>query len=247
MHWVDEGIVIAVRPHGETAAVAELFTRDHGRHSGLVYGGRSRKLRPVLQIGNHVAATWTGRLSEHLGHFQLELRHAYAATAMDDGAALTGLGALCALAHLLPERDPHAAFYGITLLVVSHLDHPTIWPILFVRWEMALLDELGLGLDLSACASTGQHNDLAYVSPKSGRAVSAEAGAPYAHVLLPLPAFLIGPPETLVTANDVHQGLALTGYFLEHRILRPREMAMPEARARLPEVLAGCENLFRVS
>jgi len=156
MEWSDEAIILSVRTHGETAAIVDLFTRSHGRHAGLVHGGRSRKARPVLQMGNHVDATWKARLSEHLGHMSVELRRGYAASAMEDAAALAGLTSLCALARLLPERDPHPALYEVTLFVLGFLDDPTVWPALMVRWELALLQELGFGLDLSACAATGR-------------------------------------------------------------------------------------------
>src|SRR6476660_1284392 len=238
MQWSDEGVVLSVRSHGETAAVAELFTRGHGRHLGLVHGGRSRKLRPILQIGNHVEATWKARLSEHLGHATLELRQAYAASALDDPLALTGLTSLCSLARLLPERDPHPNLYEVTLFVLSFLDDATVWPALMVRWEMALLDELGFGLDLSSCAATGGNDSLVYVSPQSGRAVSASAGEPCKDRLLALPAFLTQGRQAAVTRVDMLAGLALTGHFLESRVLQPRDMTMPEPRVRLKEMLS---------
>lgn len=238
MHWSDEGIVLGVRAHGETAAIAELFTRAHGRHSGLVHGGRSRKLRPVLQTGNHVDASWKARLSEQLGHVTLELRHGYAAPALDDPLALTGLTSLAALARLLPERDPHPNLYEVSLFVLSFLDDATVWPALMVRWELALLSELGFGLDLSECAATGSNDQLIYVSPKSGRAVSASAGEPYKDRLLPLPAFLTKGRQAVVSRDDVLAGLALTGHFLEARVLSPRDQALPEPRRRLAELLA---------
>ena len=238
MQWSDEGVVLSVRSHGETAAVAELFTRSHGRHLGLVHGGRSRKLRPILQMGNHVEATWKARLSEHLGHATLELRQAYAASALDDPLALTGLTSLCSLARLLPERDPHPNLYEVTLFVLSFLDDATVWPALMVRWEMALLDELGFGLDLSSCAATGGNDSLVYVSPKSGRAVSASAGEPYKDRMLALPAFLTQGRQAAVTRADMLAGLALTGHFLESRVLQPRDITMPEPRVRLKEMLS---------
>jgi len=238
MQWSDEGVVLSVRSHGETAAVAELFTRSHGRHLGLVHGGRSRKLRPILQMGNHVEATWKARLSEHLGHATLELRQAYAASALDDPLALTGLTSLCSLARLLPERDPHPNLYEVTLFVLSFLDDATVWPALMVRWEMALLDELGFGLDLSSCAATGGNDSLVYVSPKSGRAVSASAGEPYKDRMLALPAFLTQGRQAAVTRADMLAGFALTGHFLESRVLQPRDITMPEPRVRLKEMLS---------
>jgi DNA repair protein RecO (recombination protein O) len=237
MHWSDEGVILSVRAHGETAAVVELLTRSHGRHLGLVHGGRSRKLRPVLQIGNHVDAAWKARLSEQLGHISVELRRGYAAGAMSDGDALSGLTSLCTLARLLPERDPHPALYEITLFVLSFLDDASVWPALMVRWELALLDELGFGLDLSSCAVTGRGDDLVYVSPKSGRAVSAEAGAPYHDRLLRLPPFLAKGRQGGVQPDDIRDGFALTGHFLDVRVLAPRGETLPEARGRLTATL----------
>jgi DNA repair protein RecO (recombination protein O) len=220
MEWSDEGVILSVRPHGETGAVLELFTRAHGRHLGLVHGGRSRKLRPVLQTGNHIDATWKARLSDHLGHFAVELRRGFAAVVMDDAAALAALTSLAALSRLLPERDPHPNLYEVTLFVLGFLDERSVWPALLVRWELALLEELGFGLDLAACAATGQTTGLVYVSPKSGRAVS-------------VPAFLRRGPAGEVTLEDVRAGFALTGHFLEARVFRPRDLAMPQARLRL--------------
>jgi DNA repair protein RecO (recombination protein O) len=233
MDWSDEGIILSVRMHGESGAVAELFTRQHGRHLGLVHGGRSRKLRPVLQIGNHVDTVWKARLADHLGHYTLELRQGFAAQVMDDAAALAAMTSIAALSRLLPERDPHPNLFEVTLFVLGFLDDPEVWPALVVRWEMVLLDELGFGLDLASCAATGKTADLSYVSPKSGRAVSAAAGAPYRDRLLALPPFLLAGASGPVTQEDVKAGFALTGRFLETRVLLPREMAMPDARGRL--------------
>jgi DNA repair protein RecO (recombination protein O) len=238
MNWTDEGVVLSVRPHGETAAVVELFTRAHGRHLGLVHGGRSRKMRPVLQIGNHVDASWKARLAEHLGHMSIEMRRGYAAGAMEDATTLAGLTSLCALARLIPERDPHPSLYEVTLFVLSFLDDESVWPALLVRWELALLDDLGFGLDLSECAATGTNDELIYVSPKSGRAVSAAAGEPYKEKLLKLPGFLLGSRKGGVSRADVEAGLALTGHFLEARVMRPRGEEMPAARHRLAALIA---------
>ena len=241
MQWSDEGVILSVKPHGETAAVAEIFTRAHGRHLGLVHGGRSRKLRPVLQTGNHVDAVWKARLAEHLGHVSVELRKGYAAQAMEDPLALAGLTSLCALARLLPERDPHPGLFEVALFVLGYLEDPEVWPALMVRWELALLDELGFGLDLSTCAATGSKDELIYVSPKSGRAVSAPAGEAYKDRLLRLPAFLrkgLGNGRQGHAApEDIADGLALTGHFLETRVLMPREEAMPEARQRFKDMI----------
>jgi DNA repair protein RecO (recombination protein O) len=233
MQWSDEGVVLSARPHGETGAVLELFTRQHGRHLGFVYGGRSRKLRPILQIGNHVDASWKARLADHLGHFAIELRNGFAALVMEQPAGLAALTSMTALMRLLPERDPHPNLFEVTLFVLGFLDDREVWPALVARWELALLDELGFGLDLSCCAATGRTSDLAYVSPRSGRSVSAEAGAPYRARLLALPAFLRGPPGGAITSAELEAAFALTGHFLEARVLRPRELPLPDARGRL--------------
>jgi DNA repair protein RecO (recombination protein O) len=237
MEWSDEGVVLSVRAHGETAAVLELFTRAHGRHLGLVHGGRSRRLRPVLQIGNHVDATWKARLADNLGHFGVELRRGFAAPLMEDAAALAAITSLASLTRLLPERDPHPSLFEITLFVLGYLGDAAVWPALMVRWELALLDELGFGLDLATCAATGDADGLIYVSPRSGRAVSAEAGEPYKDRLLALPAFLRGGPAASVSREDILAGLALTGFFLEARALAPHGLGLPEARSRLASYL----------
>ena len=247
MNWSDEGIVLSVRPHGETASVVELLTRAHGRHLGLVHGGRSRKARPVLQIGNHVAITWKARLADHLGHMQVELIRGYAAVAMEEPAALSGLTSLATMARLLPERDPHPNLYEVTLFVLAYLDDASVWPALLVRWELALLGELGFGLDLGECAATGANDGLIYVSPKSGRAVSASAGEPYQDRLLSLPAFLLPGRKAPLAAGDIEAGFALTGHFLETRVLQPRGEELPEARARMLTYLARLDEALRAT
>jgi DNA repair protein RecO (recombination protein O) len=237
MQWSDEGVILSVRPHGEAGAVLELFTRQHGRHLGLVHGGRSRKLRPVLQTGNHIEAEWKARLADNLGHFTVELRKSFAAQVMEDAAGLAAMTSMAALARLLPERDPHPNLFEVTLFVLGFLDEREVWPALVVRWELALLDELGFGLDLASCAATGAASDLAYVSPKSGRAVSATAGEPYKDRLLALPQFLRPGPPGAIGAADLRAGFDLTGHFLLQRVLRPRDLDMPDARARLMSYL----------
>lgn len=241
MHWSDEGIVLASRQHGETSAIAELLTRSHGRHLGLVRGGRSRRMRPALQAGNLVKAEWRARLSEHLGSYSVELLEAHAARVLDDRAALAGLNTLTALSRLLPERDPHEALYDGTIMVLRALSEGDHWPALLVRWELALLDELGFGLDLQSCASTGKTSELIYVSPKSGRAVSRKAGEPYADKLLPLPGFLLrgygNGAESM--PGDVTNGLQLTGFFFDKHIWEPRGLKPPQARERLIALLVG--------
>ncbi len=239
MRWQDEAIVIGVRAHGETAAVVELLTRSHGRHLGLVHGGRSRKARPVLQTGNHVDVTWMARLEEHLGAVTVEARRSFGAEAMDDASALAGVLSLTALARLLPERDPHPSLFEITVFVLGFLDDASVWPALMVRWEIALLDHLGFGMDLTHCASSGAREDLIYVSPKSGRAVSRAAGEPFKDRLLPLPPFLRPGGKGDVTAADLAAGFALTGHFLDVRVLQPRGLVLPETRGRLVTTLSS--------
>ena len=237
MNWSDEGVILSVRAHGETAAIAEVFTRSHGRHLGLVHGGRSRRLRPVLQLGNHVDLTWKSRLSEGLGALGLELRQGFAAAAMADPAALAGLSSLASLARTLPERDPHANLFEITLFVLGFLDDASVWPALMVRWELALLAELGFGLDLTQCAATGANDALIYVSPKTGRAVSASAGEPYRDRLLALPPFLRAERGAAVRPDDIAAGFALTGHFLDSRVFGPRDAAIPDVRARMIDLI----------
>jgi DNA repair protein RecO (recombination protein O) len=232
MQWTDEGIVLSVRPHGETAAIAELLTRDHGRHLGLVHGGRSRRLRPALQLGNVVRAVWRARLPEHLGVMSVEPLAYHAAQAMEDRLALLGLSSACSLARLLPERDPHSEVYDGLARLMAALGRRDAWPPMLVEWELALIGELGFGLDLSACAATGARTGLRYVSPKSGRAVSAEAGEPYRDKLLPLPPFIAEGTEPPSRA-EICDGLRLTGYFLEKCVLAAHEMSLPDERQRL--------------
>ena len=237
MDWSDEGILLSAKPLGEANAVAELFTLGHGRHLGLVRGGRSRRMRPLLQPGNLLRVTWRARLSEHLGGFNVELIEAHAGRVLDDAAALAAIGSLAGLARLLPERDPHPQLYAATLHILRSFDDAEVWPALLVRWELQLLQELGFGLDLSECAATGIDADLAYVSPRSGRAVSRDAGQPYCSRLLKLPAFLLDDAAP-AGEGDIAAGFALTGHFLERDVLEPHGLAMPQARERLIGLLA---------
>ena len=233
MQWIDDGIVLGVRRHGESGVILEVMTRAHGRHLGLVHGGRSKALQPVLQTGNTVQATWRARLDEHLGTFTVEGRELRAARYLGSPIALYGLAALAALVRFLPERDPHPALYDTVAVLVDHLDDPDIAPALYVRFELAVLAELGFGLDLARCAATNSPDDLAYVSPKSGRAVSAGAGEPYRDRLLRLPGFLIGRArENRPPPGDIADGLALTDFFLRQHVFEPRGMVPPEERAR---------------
>jgi DNA repair protein RecO (recombination protein O) len=235
MEWRDEAIILSVRGHGETSAIAEAFCAEHGRVNGLVRGGRSRTSRPMLQPGNLVSVTWRARLEEHLGNFTLEPLNLRAGLIIENVLRLSGLSSLTALAQVLPEREPHPKLYEAMRLVLETIDDDAIWPALMVRWEMGLLDELGFGLDLTTCVATGRLDELIYVSPKSGRAVSADAGRPYHERLFGLPGFLRG--EQGAPLRDVMDGLKLTGHFLERHVLAPRNMVMPQGRAMMQRAL----------
>jgi DNA repair protein RecO (recombination protein O) len=238
MEWSDDGVVISVRAHGETGAIVEVLTRDHGRHLGLVRGGASRKVKPALQPGNRLHLHWRARLAEHLGNFSAEIARSRAGDLFDSRDALLGFNAFASVVSAaMPEREPHAPVYeaGEILLDAIAADDFAHWSPLYVRWEAGLLDALGFGLDLSQCAATGTRDDLIYVSPKSGRAVSAAAGEAYASRLFPLPPFLLGSQNAVPTAADVLSGLKLTGHFLGERVLIPHRREMPAARARLEE------------
>ena len=190
MEWRDEGLVIGVRRHGEQSSIVEAMTRAHGRHLGLVRGGRSSRLNAALQPGNTLSLVWRARLDEHLGAFAIEPLSLRAGRLMESALALAGLAWLGALARLLPERDPHEAVYDALILIAEQLDDQALAPPLVAQFEAQILSECGFRLDLDRCAATGASEGLAFVSPKSGRAVSAEAGAPWRDRLLPLPAFM---------------------------------------------------------
>ena len=237
MDWRDEGVLLAVRRHGETSSIIEVFTLGHGRHAGIVHGGASRRLAPLLQPGAQLDVAWRARLDEHLGSYAVEPLRSRAAL-MADRLALAGLNSICALlTFLLPEREAHGALYGATIGLLDRIGAGEGWAVDYLRWELGLLEEMGYGLDLSSCALTGSRDDLAYVSPKSGRAVAREAAGEWVDRLLPLPACLLG--QGPAGAGDIADGLRLTGYFLEHRIApelgsRP----LPEARRRLVTLLS---------
>ena len=243
MEWNDDAIVLSSRAHGENGAILELLTRDHGRHAGLVRGGSSRRVKPTLQPGNSVHVQWRARLEEHLGSFTCELARARAGELMDSRDALAGLNAFSAVTSAaMPEREAHAPVFlsGEILLDAMMTADAAHWLPLYVRWEAGLLDALGFGLDLSRCAATGATSDLLYVSPRTGRAVSADAGAEYAARLFPLPQFLLD-PGNVPNLAATREGLRLTGFFLLDRVLEPHGREMPQARARL-DALAENES-----
>ncbi|MFZ0558743.1 MAG: DNA repair protein RecO [Methylovirgula sp.] len=231
MEWHDEGLIIGIRRHGETSVILEVMTAAHGRHLGLVRGGRSRRMRPMLQPGNQASLTWRARLDEHLGLYAVEVTEPRAARLMESAAALHGLNHIGGLLRLLAERDPHRQLYEAASRIADYLGDERIGPALLVRFELAVLAEFGFGLDLSRCAATGATEDLVYVSPKTGRAVSRQAGAPYADRLLRLPDFLrctavaATPPS-----SELRDGFELTGYFLAREVFAPRGLALPDAR-----------------
>jgi DNA repair protein RecO (recombination protein O) len=234
MDWRDEGILLAVRPHGETSAIIECLTREHGRHAGLVQGGQGSALTPALQPGAQLMLDWRARLSEHLGHYRVELLRSRAASIMADRAGLAALNATGALlVTMLPEREPNPEIYDATLALADALAAAEWdWPARYARWEITLLKALGFGLDLARCAATGKADDLVYVSPRSGRAVSRDAGGAWADQLLPLPGFLTGRAEPTIGA--VREAVRMSGFFLEHWACPAFEVkSVPEARIRL--------------
>jgi DNA repair protein RecO (recombination protein O) len=234
MEWRDDALVIGLKRHGEGSVILELMTAAHGRCRGMVRNAHSKSMQPVLQQGNSVIAVWRARLDEHLGMFAIEAGRLRAGEIMLSAAALHGVNLLGFWARLLPERDPHPNVYLAMVLVADHLTDISLAPALLVRFELALLSELGFGLDLTQCAATGEREDLIYVSPRTGRAVSRAAGHPYRSKLLPLPMFLLGEPlRQLPSAADLLSGFALTGYFLERHILAPRALSPPDSRRAL--------------
>ncbi|WP_378943551.1 DNA repair protein RecO [Mesorhizobium sp. ANAO-SY3R2] len=231
MEWRDEGIILGTRRHGETSAVLEVMTRAHGRHLGMVRGGRSRKQQPVLQAGNRVDLVWRARLDEHLGTFQAEPIELNAARLIDSAVAVYALQTLAAHLRLLPERDPHAGLYETLAIMIEHLDDADSVGELVVRFELLVLEELGFGLDLTECAATGSREELTYVSPKSGRAVSRAAGEPWRDKLLSLPVFLRQGARQGADLAAVEDAFRLTSFFFARHVYEPRGMSAPEARA----------------
>jgi DNA repair protein RecO (recombination protein O) len=241
MEWSDDAIVLSVRPHGETSAILEVLTQSHGRHLGLVRGGASRRSKSSLLPGNTLHVSWRARLNEHLGNFSVELMKARAGEMLESRDALAGLNAFCAVVSAaLPEREVHQEVFGAATILLDAIQEDGFahWGALYVRFEAGLLEALGFGLDLSCCASTGLTEDLVYVSPRTGRAVSLAAGDPYRDRLFPLPKFLLGTQNAIPANAEVAAGLRLTGHFLLERLLHPNGREMPPARLQLDGLAA---------
>jgi len=235
MEWRDQGILLSTRRHGESSAIIEVFTPSHGRHAGVVRGGTSRKIAPHLQPGAQLDLLWRARLEDHIGSFQVEPVRSRAAAALGDRLSLAGLNAVTALlAFCLPEREPHKALYHETESLLDLLGQPEIWPLAYMHWEVRLLHEMGYALALDHCAVTGSQDDLAFVSPKSGRAVSRGAAGEWVDRLLPLPPVLRGiggAPD-----QEVAEAFVTTGYFLKSHLANDLgNKPLPEARDRFVE------------
>lgn len=235
--WTDEAVLLATRPFGETSVIIDVFTDTRGKQSGVVRGGTSRKIAPHLQPGAQLSVSWKARLDDHLGSFTVEPLRSRAAAAMGHRLSLAGLNAVCALLSLvLPDREPHEPLYARTIALLDLLDQTAVWPLAYLRWEQALLTEMGFALDLSSCAVSGATADLIYVSPKSGRAVSADGAGEWADRMLPLPPVLRGEGEA--SGGEIARALGTTGFFLQHRLLKSLgDRQLPAARDRLIDAI----------
>ena len=236
--WRDQGFVLAARPFSETSVILDVFTHTMGRHAGVLRGGASRKTTPHIQPGAQLDLSWKARLNEHLGSFTIEPLRSRSAVAMSDRLALAGLNAVCGvLSAVLPEREPMEGLYDASVQLLDLLGQSEVWPLAYLNWEMTLLQDLGFGLDLSACAVTGVNEDLAFVSPKSGKAVTREAAGEWADRLLPLPPVLAGKGDA--TEAEIVRALGTTGWFIENKLLATMtDRPIPLARARLIEAIS---------
>lgn len=238
MEWTAEGTLLAVRRHGESAAIVSVMTAERGRHAGVVRGGAGRRLGPVLQPGARLRLTWRARLTEHLGHFTVEPMRSRLGAVSGDRLGLTGLQTVCALLNtVLPEREAHPGLHDATETLLDLMPATAAWPLAYLRWELGLLESLGYGLDLSRCAVTGSTRDLQYVSPRTGRAVSGAAAGEHAAKLLPYPVCIaeVGPVEAAAVAT----ALTTTGHFLAACLAAQAGSAgLPAARGRLVDLLS---------
>lgn len=243
MDFHEEAFVLAARAHGDTGVIVDLLTETQGRRGAYVAGGASRKMKPFLQPGSRVLADYRARTSDHLGSARLEAVGEGVSGLFDDALALTGLAAAAAVAQgALPEREPHPGAFLAFEALMTAFQIPEVWPAIFVRFEAGLLEDLGFGLDLSRCAATGEVDDLVYVSPRTGRAVCRNAGAPYADKMLALPPFMLGAQAGLAD-GDVGAGLALTGHFLEQFVFHPQNRPLPQARSWMVDKLSEAGRL----
>ena len=233
LEWEDNGIILSVRSHGETGGIASILTHDNGRAMGYVYGATSTKTRGILEPGNLVSVHWKAKSHNQLGTFKLELEKSHAAEIMENPIKLTAIQSACALADkTLPEREKHTSVYEGTKALMAAFG-TDIWAPTYIYWELGLLREIGFALNLSKCVVTGAGENLVYVSPKSGCAVSSAAGELYKEKLLSLPPFLRG--EKGFEEGDILNGLKLTGHFLLHRVFSQSNSNLPEPRLRLEE------------
>ena len=237
IEWRDTGILLSSRRHGEASAIVEIFTAEHGRHAGVVRGGGGRKMTPILQPGSQLDVTWKARLEEHLGAYIVEPVKARVAQVLADRLALAGMASACALlGFALPERESHPGFYRRTVGLFDMIGDNPVWPLAYLRWELALLDEMGFGLDLSRCAATGATEGLVYVSPKTGRAVSEAGAGAWKDRLLPLSPALLGEGDG--DTNEVATGLLVTGHFLETQLAPSLgDRPVPEGRQRFVDLV----------
>ncbi|WP_409018397.1 DNA repair protein RecO [Brevundimonas vesicularis] len=243
MEFQDEAFVLSARAHGDTGAVVELLTESHGRRAAYVNGGASRRMRPFLQSGARVVAQFRNRTADQLGSARLEPVGEGPSALFDDPLALLGLNAAAAVVQgALPEREPHPGTFLAFEAMMNTLAFPDLWPAIYVRFEAGLLEDLGFGLDLSRCAATGSMDELIYVSPRTGRAVSREAGQPYADKLLKLPQFMLG-AQAGVGEGDVRAGMDLTGHFLEQFVFHALNKPLPPARVWMIERLTEAGRL----
>ena len=243
MHWSDKAIITSVQKYGENNGIATLLTYQHGIFKGMVRNISSKKQRGIYQIGNHVEAQWRGRLSEHLGSFSCELNQSNASFTMHDTKRLAALSSICALFDkTLHEREPQPGLFSHLETFLEHLKDDNLWEVYYVFLELELLNKLGFGLDLDKCAATGISDNLIYVSPRSGCAVSAEAGEPYKNKLLKLPFFLKNSQNCNINDIEINNGLALCGYFINKYIFEPHNHKMPIARLRFADIMKALEN-----
>ncbi|MDP2697835.1 DNA repair protein RecO [Thalassospira sp.] len=242
MDWRDDGIVLSTHKLGENSVRLSVLTRDYGRYHGLVRGATGKNLRGTLEPGNEVRVSWSARLSEHLGHFKSEMTAAHAADLLPFPGPLLALSSACSLLEItLPERESHTALYHGTVALLGALKTDQ-WLASYIRWEVGLLEELGYGLQFQCCAATGDVTGLHFVSPKSGRAVSQQAGMPYRDKMLPLPAFLAGRRASEAAreypmADQYRQGMQLTGHFIHRDIFDAKGVKPVAARDRLTSLV----------